>query len=80
MILKILKLLLNTFSKNGLEAIKSKSLVSLLSDYDPTLIKERRIVKIAIDSGVYESLLDIDFANSSESEIAIAQAIDRLNR
>lgn len=68
------------FKKHGLEVIRKKSLVSLLSDYAPALEKERRVVKIALDSDVYAELLSIDKTDTSAQIVAQAKAISKLNK
>lgn len=65
--------------KHGFDVIKTNRLISLLSDYAPTLTKERKIVKIAIEAGVYKKLLDVDSSDNEAQEYAIAKAIDKLN-
>lgn len=66
---------------HGFEVIKQKStFVSLLSDYAPTLEKERRVVKMALESGVYLELMSVSKTDEQEQAAAQAKAINKLNK
>lgn len=66
---------------HGIEIIKQKSaFVSLLADYAPTLEKERRVVRMALDAGVYLDLLSVSKTDENEQMAAQAKAINKLNK
>ena len=66
---------------HGFEIIKQKSaFVSLLADYAPTLEKERRVVKMALESGVYLDLMSVSKTDEKEQSAAQAKAISKLNK
>ena len=66
---------------HGFEVIKQKStFVSLLADYAPTLEKERRVVKMALESGVYLELMSVSKTDEQEQAAAQAKAINKLNK
>ncbi len=66
---------------HGFEIIKQKStFVSLLADYAPTLEKERRVVKMALEAGVYLELMSVSKTDESEQSAAQAKAINKLNK
>lgn len=68
------------FSTHGIDVIKQKGVfVSLLADYAPTLEKERRIVRIALDAGIYGELLLVSKTDMSAQNAARAKAVSKLN-
>lgn len=69
------------FSVHGINTVKQRStFVSLLADYAPSLEKERRVVKMALDSGVYAELIAVSITDTSEQNIARSKAVDKLNK
>lgn len=63
----------------GFEIIKQKNtFVSLLADYAPMLEKERRLVKMALESGVYLELMAVSKTDVQEQATAQAKAINKL--
>ena len=69
------------FGKYGFEIIKqSHKLVSLLADYAPSLENERRLVRMALDAGIYTDLLGINATDNAAQTEAKAKAINKLNK
>lgn len=69
------------FSVHGINTVKQKStFISLLADYAPSLEKERRVVKMALDAGVYAELLVVSITDANEQNIARSKAVDKLNK
>lgn len=51
--------------RHGIDAFRSGSVLGLLGDYAPTLVRERKLVRIAVESGAYQALCE---AKESERE------------
>lgn len=65
----------------GLNIIFEKSkLVSLLADFAPSLEDERRLIRIALNSGVYSDLLKVDNCDNTAQRIAKNKAVNYLNK
>lgn len=63
----------------GVDIIKDKrTFVSLLGDYAPSLENERKLVKIALESGVYKTIIDANDKDESEREICVDRMIAKL--
>lgn len=68
------------FGKYGMDIIKQNNkLVSLLADYAPSLENERRLVRMALDAGIYSELLLIDVNDNDSQNIARSKAVNKLN-
>ena len=68
-------------SQYGMELISSPSkLVSLLADFAPSLERERRLIRIALNSGVYSELIKVNKDDKDEQELAKKKAISSLNQ
>lgn len=77
---KIDDALLYIFNVYGIETInESNRLVALLSDYAPTLERERKLIRVALNVGVYSDLMSIDKNDKSEQELAINKAVTKLH-
>lgn len=46
--------------KHGQSVFQSETLLGLLGDYAPTLIREKKLVKVAMEAGAYKALCDAD--------------------
>lgn len=58
------------FSEYGIEIIREhRRFISVLSDYAPQMNKERNLIKIALECGVYSLIVDADKKDSAEQEI-----------
>lgn len=69
------------FGKHGFDIIKENhKLVSLLADYAPKLENERRLVRMALDAGVYTDLISVGIDDIVAQGVAKAKAIDKLNK
>lgn len=53
------------FQRHGIDVFRSGVVLGLLSDYAPTLVRERKLVRVAVESGSYQALCD---AKESERE------------
>ncbi len=53
--------------------------LSLFADYAPTLEKERRVLRIVMDAGIYEKLLLIHEEDAGAREIARVKAVSTLH-
>lgn len=63
----------------GVGIIKDKrAFVSLLGDYAPNLENERKLIKIALESGVYKTILDANDKDESERGICVDRMIAKL--
>lgn len=49
--------------RHGQDVFKSGALLGLLGDYAPSLIKERKLVKVAIESGAYKAICESSAIN-----------------
>ncbi len=68
------------FSTHGIDVIKQKGVfVSLLADYAPALEKERRVVRMALDAGIYGELLIVSTTDVSAQNAVRAKAVSKLN-
>lgn len=69
------------FGKYGFEIIRQNhKLVSLLADYAPSLENERRLVRMALDAGIYTDLLVVNADDNAAQDEAKAKAINKLNK
>lgn len=53
------------FQRHGIDAFRSGVVLGLLGDYAPTLVRERKLVRVAVESGAYQALCE---AKESERE------------
>lgn len=58
---------------------KTGKLIGLLGDYAPNLMKERKLVKVAIEAGAYEAILNAANVSNSEIELTIKKYVAVLN-
>lgn len=73
----VIKFIVDTY---GTDILKNKGkFVSMISDYAPGYIKELRVVRVAMDSGIYLELLKVDKLNEEAQKIAITKAVNKLN-
>lgn len=69
------------FNEYGLDIINEKrKFISLLGDYAPTMEKERRLVKIAVEADVYKTLLDLNSIDGEERNICIEKMVVKLQQ
>lgn len=77
---KIDDALLYIFNVYGMETVnESNRLVALLSDYAPTLKRERKLIRVALNVGVYSDLMSTDKNDKAEQELAINKAVKKLH-
>lgn len=68
------------FSAHGIEVVKeSNRLVALLSDYAPTLERERKLIRLALSLGVYSELISVSKNDKASQELAINKAVSKLH-
>lgn len=68
------------FSAHGIEVVKENNrLVALLSDYAPTLERERKLIRLALSLGVYSELMTVSKYDKASQELAINKAVSKLH-
>lgn len=68
------------FSAHGIEVVKENNrLVALLSDYAPTLERERKLIRLALSLGVYSELMTVSKNDKASQELAINKAVSKLH-
>ncbi len=68
------------FSAHGIEVVKENNrLVALLSDYAPTLERERKLIRLALSLGVYSELMTVCKNDKASQELAINKAVSKLH-
>lgn len=78
---KIEEALSYIFNMHGIEVVnEDHRFVALLSDYAPTLESERRLIKIALRSGVYSELLKVSISDYEAQKAAKNKAVTYLNK
>lgn len=69
------------FTEYGIELISDRrKFISLLSDFAPSMENERRLIKIAIESGVYTEILDANDKDEGEQTLCLDKMIARLEQ
>lgn len=77
---KIEEALSYIFSAHGIDVVKENMrLVALLSDYAPTLERERKLIRLALSLGVYTELMSVSKNDKAIQELAINKAISKLH-
>ena len=77
---KIDEVLSYIFGVYGIDVIKDNNrLVALLSDYAPTLERERKLIKVAMSLGIYSDLVTASKNDNPTQELAINKAISKLH-
>lgn len=69
------------FDEYGFDIVKEKRrFIALLSDYAPTMEKERRLIKMAVDADVYRTLLDLNSTDEDERSFCIEKMVAKLQQ
>ena len=78
--IKIDEALSYIFSVHGIDVVKENNrLVALLSDYAPTLERERKLIRLALSLGVYSDLIMVNKDDNSSQELAVNKAVSKLH-
>lgn len=48
------------FQRHGIEAFRSGTILGYLGDYAPKLVKERKLVRVAVESGAYKAICEAE--------------------
>lgn len=56
-----------------------KKFLALLSDYAPSLLKERKLVKVAVESGAYKALYEASAISKQEKELVLKKYVSILH-
>lgn len=68
------------FGAHGIDVVKENNrLVALLSDYAPTLERERKLIRVALSLGIYSDLLTVSKSDKSSQEFAISKLVSKLH-
>lgn len=68
------------FSVYGTEVVKENNrLVALLSDYAPKLERERKLIRVAMDFGVYVDLINVSKSDKAAQELSKKMTITKLH-
>lgn len=77
---KIEEALSYIFSAYGIDVVNENNrLVALLSDYAPTLERERKLIRVAQRLGIYSDLITVNKDGKSSQEFAINKAVSKLH-
>lgn len=68
------------FSAHGINVVNENNrLVALLSDYAPTLERERKLVRLALSLGVYSDLMTVNKDDKASQELAVNKAVSKMH-